>query len=110
MGGSNGKVISGGRGHENRLHQLSLPSDVLIDKENNSLLIADRGTRRVLRWYRRQETTQGEVIVDNIPCFGFAIDHQRHLYISDTGKGEVQRYTTGDKNGMVVAGGNGKGT
>ena len=37
------------------------------------------------------------------------MDHQRYLYISDIGKHEVQRYTIGDKNGIVVAGGNGEG-
>ena len=67
------------------------------------------GNGRVLRWSRRQETTQGEVIVDDIYCYGLAIDHQRYLYVSDTRKDEVRRYTIGDKNGIVVAGGNGQG-
>ena len=109
IGASNGKVIAGGRGQGNRLDQLYHPTDVLIDKETNSLFIADRGNRRVLRWSRRQETTQGEVIVDNIDCWGLAIDHQRYLYVSDIVKHEVRRYTIGDKNGIVVAGGNGNG-
>ena len=68
MGASHGKVIAGGQGQGNRLDQLDRPTDVLIDKETNSLFIADRWNRRVLRWSRRQETTQGEVIVDNIEC------------------------------------------
>ena len=109
MGASNGKVIAGGQGQGNRLDQLYWPTDVVIDKETNSLFIADRGNRRVLRWCRRQETTQGEVIVDNIDCIGLAIDHQRYLYVSDFRKHEVRRYTIEDKNGIVVAGGNGGG-
>ena len=109
MGAINGKVIAGGQGYGNRLDQLYYPIDALIDKETNSLFIADRGNRRVVRWSRRQETTQGEVIVDHIDCFGLAIDHQRYLYVSDIGKHEVRRYTIGDKNGIVVAGGNGQG-
>ena len=109
MGASHGKVIAGGRGQGNRLDQLSYPSDVLIDKETNSLFIADQGNGRVLRWSRRQEATEGEVIVDNIDCWGLAIDHQRYLYVSDWNKDEVRRYTIGDKNSIVVAGGNGKG-
>ena len=68
MGAINGKVIAGGHGEGNRLDQLKFPTDVLIDKETNSLFIANRGNRRVLRWSRRQDTTQGEVIVDNIDC------------------------------------------
>ena len=79
IGVSIGKVIAGGRGQRNRLDQLNHPTDVLIDKETNSLLIADRYNRRILRWSRRQDTTQGEVIVDNIACFELAMDHQRYL-------------------------------
>ena len=41
MGASDGKVIAGGQGHGNRLDQLNGPTDVLLDKETNSLLIAD---------------------------------------------------------------------
>ena len=109
MGASNGKVIAGGQGRGNRLDQLYRPIDVLIDKETNSLFIADGGNRRVLRWSRCQETTQGEIIVGNIFCTGLAIDHQRCLYVSDWDKNEVRRYTIGDKNGIVVAGGNRRG-
>ena len=109
MGASHGKVIAGDRGQGDRLDQLNWPTDVLIDKETNNLFIADQWNRRVLRWSRRQETIQGEVIVDNVVCEGLAIDHQRYLYVSDIEKNEVRRYTIGDKNGMVVAGGNGRG-
>ena len=109
IGANHGKVIAGGQGQGNRLDQLNCPTDVLIDKETNSLFIADLGNERVLRWSRRQETTQGEVIIDNIFCSRLAIDHQRYLYVSDNGKSEVRRYTIGDKNGIVVAGGNGQG-
>ena len=93
MGASNGKVIAGGQGQGNRLDQLRFPIDVLIDKETNSLFICDRGNRRVVQWSRRQDTTQGEVIVDNIDCIGLAIDHRRFLYVSDTEQDEVRRYT-----------------
>ena len=109
IGASDGKVIAGGRGRGNRLDQLYYPTDVLIDKETNSLFIADQGNGRVLRWSRCQETTQGEVILHNIDCWGLAIDHQRYLYVSDWNKDEVRRYTIGDKNSIVVAGGNGRG-
>ena len=109
IGASHGRVIAGGRGQGDRLDQLNCPIDVLIDKETNSLLIADYFNRRVLRWSRRQDTTHGEIIVDNIDCWGLAIDHQRYLYVSDFGKYQVRRYTIGDKNSIVVAGGNGQG-
>ena len=72
-------------------------------------MIADQGNERVVPWSRRQGTTQSEVIDDNIDCYGLATDHQRYLHVSDVVKDEVRRYTIGDKNGMVAAGGNGKG-
>ena len=109
MGACHGKVIAAGRDEGNRFDQLYRPIDVVIDKETNSLFIADYGNRRVLRWSRRQEKTHGEVIIDNINCWGLAIDHQRYLYVSDWNNDEVRRYTIGDKNGIVVAGGNREG-
>ena len=106
---SNGKVIAGGRGRGDRLDQLSYPTDVLIDKETNSLFICDHANRRVVRWSRRQGTTQGEVIVDNVVCIGLAIDHQGFLYVSDNERDEVRRYTNEGNSGTLVAGGNGRG-
>ena len=108
IGASHGKLIAGGQGQGDRLDQLNHPTDVIIDKETNSLFIADEGNRRVLRWSRRQGTTQGEVMVENVQCVGLAIDRQRHLYVSDGVEDEVRRYSIGDKHGIVVAGGNGE--
>ncbi|CAF3804931.1 unnamed protein product [Rotaria sp. Silwood1] len=109
MGDTNGQVVAGGHGAGNQSDQLNLPIDVLIDKETDSLIICDRENRRVVRWSRRHDTTQGEVLVDNIYCYGLAMDNQRYLYISDTDKHEVRRYQIGDKNGTIVAGSNGRG-
>ncbi|CAF1491119.1 unnamed protein product, partial [Rotaria sordida] len=108
MDDKNGQVVAGGNGKGNRLDQLNLPSDVLIDKETDSLIICDRGNQRVVRWSRRSGTTQGEILINNIQCWGLTMDDQRYLYISDTDNNEVRRYQIGDKNGTIVAGGNGK--
>ncbi|CAF1271576.1 unnamed protein product [Rotaria sp. Silwood1] len=109
VGNTNGQVVAGGNGRGNRLNQLIWPSDVLIDKETNSLIICDMGNRRVVQWSRRSGTTQGEILFDNISCRALAIDNQRYLYISGDEKHEVRRYKIGDKNGILVAGGNGQG-
>ncbi|CAF1338445.1 unnamed protein product [Rotaria sp. Silwood1] len=109
MGETNGQVVAGGNGRGNRLNQLYRPSDVLIDKETDSLIICDEGNRRVVRWSRRSGTTQGEILIDNISCWKLAMVDQRYLYISDIEKHEVRRYQIEDKNGTLVAGGNGKG-
>ncbi|CAF4250158.1 unnamed protein product, partial [Rotaria sordida] len=109
MGDTSGQVVAGGNGEGNRLDQLYRPIDVLIDKETDSLIICDPGNRRVVRWSRRSGTTQGEILIDNIACAALAMDDQRYLYISDVEKHEVRRYQTEDKNGTIVAGGNGQG-
>ncbi|CAF1302417.1 unnamed protein product [Rotaria sordida] len=109
MDDTNGQVVAGGNGKGNRLDQLYCPNDVLIDKETDSLIICDPWNQRVVRWSRRSGTTQGEILIDNISCRGLAMDDQRYLYISDIDKDEVRRYQIGDKNGTLVAGGNGKG-
>ncbi|CAM4839373.1 unnamed protein product [Rotaria magnacalcarata] len=106
---TNGQVVAGGNGQGNGLNQLNLPTDVLIDKETDSLIICDQGNERVVRWSRRSGTTQGEILIDNIFCWGLAMDEQRNLYVSDIRKNEVRRYQLGEKNGTLVAGGNGKG-
>ncbi|CAF5169270.1 unnamed protein product, partial [Rotaria magnacalcarata] len=76
---ANGQVVADGNGAGNGLHQLNQPIDVLIDKETDSLIICDQGNRQVVRWSRRSGTTQ------------------------------VRRYKFGEKNGTLVAGGNGQG-
>ncbi|CAF4756199.1 unnamed protein product, partial [Rotaria socialis] len=73
------------------------------------LIICERWNRRVVRWSRRSGTTQGEILIDNISCWGLAMDKQRYLYVSDVEKHEVRRYQLGEKNGTPVAGGNGQG-
>ncbi|CAF2770871.1 unnamed protein product [Rotaria sp. Silwood2] len=109
MGDTSGKIVAGGHCNGNQLHQLYYPTDVLTDKETDSIIICDWGNGRVVRWSCRSGTTQGEILVDNIKCWGLAIDDQRYLYVSDTSKHEVRRYRIGDKNGTLVAGGNGQG-
>ncbi|CAM2723185.1 unnamed protein product [Rotaria socialis] len=106
---TNGQVVAGGKGEGNELHQLNYPTDVLIDKETDSLIICDQENRRVVRWSRRSDTTQGEILIDNIDCHGVAMDDQRYLYVSDVEKHEVRRYQLDENNGTLVAGGNGQG-
>ncbi|CAF3164104.1 unnamed protein product, partial [Rotaria sp. Silwood2] len=110
MGDNNGEVVAGGNGQGNRLDQLINPTDVTVDKESNSFIICDSGNRRVMRWSRRSGTTQGEVFIDNVYCYGLTVDDQRNLYVCDKERYEVKRYQIGDKSVTIVAGGNGNGT
>ncbi|CAF1517046.1 unnamed protein product, partial [Rotaria magnacalcarata] len=61
------------------------------------------------RWSRRSGTTQGEILIVNIDCWGLAMDEQRYLYVSDYRKHEVRRYQLGEEIGTLVAGGNDEG-
>ncbi|CAF1626318.1 unnamed protein product, partial [Rotaria magnacalcarata] len=106
---TNGQVVAGGNGQGNGLNQLNQPSDVLIDKDTDSLIICDYYNRRVVRWSRRIGTTLGEILIGNIACYGLAMDEQRYLYVPDYEKYEVRRYKFGENIGTLVAGGNGQG-
>ena len=89
--------------------QLSTPTDVLFDRETNSLIIADYGNERVVRW-SSQNPNNVELIVPKIRCSGLAMDKDGSLYVSDWKKHEVRRYKKGKQTaGTVVAGGNGSG-
>jgi sugar lactone lactonase YvrE len=108
--GSAGRVVAGGKGNGSLLNQLSLPINLAVDRENDSLVICDHGNRRVVRWSRLNTTQQGDILLNNISCYGLALDDQRNLYVSDVGKHEVRRYQLGDTIGTLVAGGNGNGS
>ncbi|CAF4450716.1 unnamed protein product [Rotaria sp. Silwood2] len=107
-GTTSGEVVAGGNGQGNRADQLNTPIDVIVDKETDSIIICDKGNRRVIRWLRRNRTS-GEIIIENIYCWGLTMDDQRFLYVSDWGTNEVRRYRMEEKMGTVVAGGNGLG-
>ena len=104
-----GRLVAGGNGKGSRLDQLNWPTDVLLDQENHSLIIADWQNRRVMRWSLVSGTTQGHILIDNIGCWGLAMDKEGHLYVTDIEKHEVRRYGRGDKVGTLVAGGHGQG-
>jgi sugar lactone lactonase YvrE len=94
-GDNAGHVAAGGQGKGNGLHQLNRPTDVLIDRETKSLIISDYGNTRVVRW-PLNNGTRGEILVENIRCWGLAMDKQGCLYVSDVEKHEVRRFTRGD--------------
>ena len=81
---------------------------MIFDEQNNSIIIADRGNRRIMRWFLNEN--QSEILIDNIDCSRLTMDKFGFVYLSDYGKDEVRRWKIGEKGqGKVVAGGNGKG-
>jgi sugar lactone lactonase YvrE len=106
---TSGTVLAGGNGQGNRPDQLNLPTDVILDKVSDSLIICERGNRRVTRWLRQSGNRREETLIDNIECYGLAMDNEGSVYVSDLEKNEVRRYRRGETNGTLVAGGNGRG-
>ncbi|CAF4281225.1 unnamed protein product [Adineta steineri] len=102
-----GKIIAGGNRHRNLMNQLTHPTDVIVDQQTHSIIIADRGNRRVIQWLNQNQ----QILIENISCWGLAMDKHGFLYICDLEKNEVQRWKMGEYNneGIVVAGGNGRG-
>jgi sugar lactone lactonase YvrE len=107
-GATTGQVVAGGNGKGNRNDQLNGPLSVIVDKQNDCLLISDYGNKRIVRCARRNNTS-GQTIISSVACCGLAMDNDGYLYVSDVSKHEVKRYKMGERNGTVVAGGNGQG-
>lgn len=118
VGAVRDELLAGGNGRGSRLDQLDGPTDIIVDRETDSLLVCDAGNRRVMRWPHRRPATDtatisnGEILIDHICCYGLTMDDQGALYVSDDRNHEVRRYDKGgkDKQGTVVAGSNGAGT
>ncbi|CAF4207447.1 unnamed protein product [Adineta steineri] len=78
-----GRIIAGSNGYGDQNNQLSYPKDIIFDKENNSFIIYDEGNKRVVRYFAQNQRNP-EILMSNIACYG-------------------------DKEGKLVAGGNGQG-
>lgn len=107
-GDRSGQIVAGGNGTGDRNDQLNRPTNVLVDKENDSLIICERKNRRIVRW-PRTNNRNSETIISNISCSDLIMDNDGSLYVSDFEKHEVRRWRMGEVNGTIVAGGNGQG-
>ncbi|CAF4398164.1 unnamed protein product [Adineta steineri] len=81
---------------------------MIVDKQIDSTIIADRGNKRVIEWLGQTQ----RILIKKIHCYGLAMDKHGFLYVSDEKKNEVKRWKMGEYNnkGIIVAGGNGKGS
>jgi len=107
-GAKNGQVVAGGNGKGDRMDQLNYPTNVILDKNNDLIIISDFGNKRVIQW-PCQNGTSGQIIISDIDCWGITMDNNGNLYVSDYKKNEVRRWKVGDEKGTIVAGGHGKG-
>ncbi|CAF1155544.1 unnamed protein product [Adineta steineri] len=101
-----GQIIAGRNGEGNRMDQLSYPTDVIVDQQNHSIIIVDGANKRVIQWLNQKQ----QILIDNIDCWGLAMDKDGFLYVSDRERNEVKRWKMGENNeGIIVAGGNEQG-
>ncbi len=88
--------------------QLNQPVNVMVDKENDSLIICDIGNRRVVRQTRQNDRNE-ETIISNIVCWDLIVGTDGYFYIPDVHKQQVRRWKMGEINGIMVVGGNERG-
>ena len=103
-----GRVVAGGTGQGDHTNQLNSPADVILDRKQNALIIADWGNRRVIRC-SRQSSPDGEILIEDIYCHSLAMHKDGALYVSDCERNLVRRWKKGETEGTIVAGGNGTG-
>jgi len=108
FGERNGEVVAGGNGGGNRIDQLNYPCNVILDRNKKSLIICDWGNRRVVRWSLENQNDR-QILIEDISCFGLMMNNKGDLFVSDWRRNEVKRWKKDEKQGIVVAGGNGEG-
>ena len=101
------RIAAGGKGKGNRTDQLHCPIDVILDRENDSLLISDYENRRVMRW-PCQKNSSGRILISDIDCAYLAMHRDGTLYITDWKRNEVRRWKTGEMYATRAIGGNGR--
>ena len=91
------------------IEKLNNPTSVIIDKEDeNSLIICDRGNKRVVRWSRATKSYD-ETLEKDIYCLGLTMGEEGYLYVAENQYHSIRRYREAEENYIVVAGGNGMG-
>jgi len=108
FGERNGEVVAGGNGKGNRIDQLNSPSGVILDRNKKSLIICDWGNQRVVRWSLENQNDR-QILIEDISCVGLMMNNKGDLFVSDYERNEVKRWKKDEKQGIVVAGGNGNG-
>ncbi|CAF4039984.1 unnamed protein product, partial [Adineta steineri] len=108
LNSNTGQIIAGRNGYENQNNQLSYPKDIIFDKDTISFIIYDEGNKRVVRYFAQNQRNP-EILMSNVACYGLTIDKNGFIYVSDCENHEVRRWKQGDKEGKLVAGGNGQG-
>ena len=108
LGENEGQIVAGGNGQGNRIDQLNYPYNVILDRNKKSLIICDWGNRRVVRWSLENQNDR-QILIEDISCVGLMMNNKGDLFVSDWQRDEVKRWKKDEKQGTIVAGGNGEG-
>ena len=112
-GSDDGEIVAGGNGQGKRIDQLNYPRDVILDEKKKSLIISDSENRRVVRWALQNRNDDKEILIENISCYGLMMNENGDLFVSDVNEHAVKRWRKGEigrkREGIIVAGGNGRG-
>jgi len=103
-----GEVAAGGNGPGNRIDQLTYPRSVILDRNKKSLIVCDLGNRRVVQWSLENQNDR-QILIEDISCYGLMMNNKGDLFVSDYERNEVKRWKKDEKQGTIVAGGNGNG-
>ncbi|CAF3921890.1 unnamed protein product [Adineta steineri] len=109
FGADTGEIVQRKNQPGNPENILNKPTDVILDKEKKYLIICNCANRQVMRWSLYSGNQVDPVMIRVIPCWGLAMDNNGDLYVSEWDKHQVRRFYEGDRQGTVVAGGNGQG-
>ncbi|CAF5034025.1 unnamed protein product, partial [Rotaria sp. Silwood1] len=115
-GESQGTVVAGGNGRENRLDQLSFPRYVFVDRDH-SVYVSEWRNHRVMKWV--EGAKQGIIVAGDqgqgngltqLSCpRGVVVDQLGTVYVADAGNHRIMLWPNGAKQGSVIFGGNGAG-
>ena len=112
-GSDYGEIVAGENDEGNRIHQLNYPRDVILDEKKKSLIISDFENRRVVQWALQNSNGDKQILIENIQCFGLLMNENGDLFVSDWNQHAVKRWRKGEigrkREGIIVAGGNGRG-
>lgn len=104
----NGETIADDHCRRDRRDRLNCPCDVHVDPTDRSIVIADRGNRRIVRCSGRYKDNE-ETLIDDVDCAALTCDRAGSIFFCDYEKNEVKKWTKKNKKCSVVAGGNGQG-
>ncbi|CAF1641191.1 unnamed protein product [Adineta ricciae] len=106
------RIVARGNGQGSGMDRLDTPTDVIVDQQNNSLIIADWGTNE----WKIEEKGEGKVVAGgngkgnqlNESNFIF-VDDEHSIYVADFQNARVMKWKNDANEGIVVADGNGDG-